>query len=148
VPISSDTSDPFLVADAQNAGHGPGSCDRCAVPWRERVRQPPQREAQLPAADYQGVRTQIGQTSITILRRNMRNRNSGEDISASDMVGIVLSPLSAGGLLCGQGDTRHARPGKAGSLRDAGADDQVGDRRAATGAGEGLHASDRRGNWQ
>ena len=100
------------------------------------------------AADYQGVRTQIGQTSIAMLRRNIKNRQSGEHISASDMVGIVLSPLSAGGLRCGQGDTRHARPGKAGSLRDAGADDQVGDGGAATGAGEGLHASDQRGDRQ
>lgn len=114
----------------------------------ERVRQSPQGEAQLLAADYHAVRTQIGQTSITMLRRNIKNRQSGEDISASDMVGIVLSPLSAGGLRCGQGDTRHARPGKAGSLRDAGADDQVGDGGAATGAGEGLHASDRRGDRQ
>jgi hypothetical protein len=46
----------------------------------------------LLAADYHAVRTQIGQTSITMLRRNIKNRQSGEDISASDMVVIVLSP--------------------------------------------------------
>ena len=102
----------------------------------------------MPAANYQGVRTQIGQTSITMLRRKMRNRNRGEDITASEMVGIVLLPLPPGGIRCGQGGTRHARPGKVGSLRDADADDQVGDGGAGTGAGEGLHASDRRGDMQ
>ena len=65
------------------------------------------------AADYQGVRTQIGQTSIAMLRRNIKNRQSGEHISASDMVGIVLFPLSAGGFRCGQGGYTPCAAGEA-----------------------------------